>query len=78
MPALMTTTWSQKRTDRLHHVLDHEHGSAFALDPANEVDADLELGRVETGEPFVQQEQLRAGRQRAGEFDALLVDIGEL
>ena len=33
---------------------------------------------LSSGEPFVQQEELRAGRQRAGEFDALLVDIGEL
>src|SRR3984957_2642451 len=67
-----------KRTDRLHHMLDHEDRNALALNLVNEVDADLKLGRVEPSEPFVQEEELRAGRQRAGKFDALLVDIGEL
>ena len=38
----------------------------------------LKLGRVQAGEPFVEQKQLRARRQRAGELDAFLVDIGEL
>ena len=37
-----------------------------------------ELGRVEAGEPFVEQQQLRIERQRARKLEPLLVDVGEL
>jgi hypothetical protein len=32
---------------------------------------------IETGEPFVEQQNLRIGRKRARQLDALLVDIGQ-
>ena len=62
----------------LHDVLDHEDGDALAADLVDQRDADLQLGGIETGEPFVEQEQPGAGGERARELDALLVDVGEL
>ena len=37
-----------------------------------------ELGRVEAGEPFVEQQQVGIERERARELEPLLVDVGEL
>ena len=59
-------------------MLDHEHRNAFALDASNEVDADLEFGGIEAGQPFVEQQELRPGGEGPGQLDALLVNIGEL
>ena len=36
------------------------------------------LGRIEAGEPFVEQQQVRLERERARELEPLLVDVGEL
>ena len=41
----------------LHDVLDHEDRDALAADLVDQRDADLRLGGIEAGEPFVEQEQ---------------------
>ena len=48
------------------------------LDLADQLDADLQFRRIQAGQPFVEQQQFRACRQRTSELDALLVDIGQL
>ena len=45
---------------------------------SDELNADLELGGIETGEPFIEQQQLRSGRQSARQLDPLLIDVGQL
>ena len=47
---------------------------ADLLDQRN---AGPKLGGIETGEPLVEQQRLRVGRERAGELDPFLIDIGE-
>ena len=59
-------------------MLDHDDGDALAADLVDQLDADLQFGRIETGEPFVEQQQLRPGRQRARQLDPLLIDVGQL
>ena len=61
----------------MHHVLDNDDGAAFDPQLLDQGDAGLELGRIEPGQPFVEQQYLGVGRQRAGEFDPLLIDIGQ-
>ena len=40
-------------------------------------DALLQFGRIEAGQPFVEQQQVGLQRQRAGQLQPLLVDVGE-
>ena len=37
----------------------------------------LKLGRIEAGEPLVEQQDFRIGSERAGKLHALLVDVGQ-
>ena len=48
------------------------------LQRADQLDADHQFGRIEPGEPFVEQQQPRLQRQRARELEPLAVDIGEV
>ena len=59
-------------------MLDHDDGDAVLADLADQLDPDLQFGRVEAGKPFVEQQQVRMGGERARKLDPLLVDIGEL
>ena len=45
---------------------------------AEQRDALLQLGRIEAGEPLVEQQQVGSERQRARKLEPLLVDVGEL
>ena len=44
---------------------------------AHQGDAGFELGRVEAGQPLVEQQQIGRAGQRAGELDALQVEVGQ-
>jgi len=45
--------------DRVHDVLDDDDGAALGAQLLDERNADLELGRIEAGEPFVEQKDFR-------------------
>ena len=64
--------------DGFHDVLDHDDGDAVATDQADQVDAGLQLGGIEAGEPLVEQQQLRMAGERARKLEPLLVDVGQL
>ena len=59
-------------------MLDHDDGDAAAAQLRDQGDADLELAGIEAGEPFVEQKEARLQRQRAREFEPLLIDLGEV
>ena len=59
-----------EREDDLHDVFDDDDGDAALLDLAHEVDGEAHFGRGEAGQRLVEQQQLRLGGQRAGDFQA--------
>ncbi len=61
----------------MHDMLDDNDGAAFRAQPLDQCDTDLELGRIEAGEPFVEQQDFRIGGERPCQLHALLVDIGQ-
>jgi hypothetical protein len=63
--------------DRVHDVLDDDDGAAFGTKLLDQGDTGAQLGRVEAGEPFIEQQHLGIGRQRSRQLQPLLVDIGE-
>ena len=67
-----------KRANRFHDMFNHDDGNALATDPADQLDSGLQFDRIEAGKPFVEQQELRMGRDRASQLRALLVDIGQL
>src|SRR5918994_6670407 len=67
-----------ERADGVHHVLDQQDGDALPAQASDQADALFQLGRVEAGQPFVEQQQFGIEGERAGKLQALLVDIGEL
>src|SRR4029453_10501174 len=67
-----------KRADGIHDVLDQQDGDALPAQATDQGDALLQLGRIEAGQPFVEQQQFGIERKRAGKLQALLVDVGEL
>ncbi len=62
---------------RLHDVLDHHDGDAAVADGADHRHDVADLGRVEPGQHLVEQQQLRLGRERAGELEPLAGRDGE-
>ena len=56
---------------RLHDVLDHHNGDATVGDGADGRHHGGELGWIEPGQDFVEQQEARFRRQRAGEFQPL-------
>ena len=55
---------------RLHDVLDHDDGDAARRQRADDRHDVADFGRVEPGQHFVEQQELRLGRQRPREFEA--------
>ena len=51
---------------------------AALADAADDLDHALDLGRIEAGEHLVEQQQARAGAERARELEPLLAGGGEL
>jgi hypothetical protein len=47
-----------ERADGVHDVLDHQDGHAVLGERMHQGDAGLELGRVEVGQPLVEQQQV--------------------
>ena len=67
-----------KRANGVHHMLDDDDGQTFLAQHLHQRDADLQFGWIEAGEPLVEQQNDRRKRERAGQLEPLLVDIGEL
>src|SRR6516165_11738828 len=61
----------RKAHDRLHHVLDEDDGGAAVPDRANERQHLGNFGRIESGEHFIEQEEPRLDRKRAGKLEPL-------
>ena len=55
----------------LHHVLDHQHRHARLRNAAHHRHHLADLLRVQPGQHLVEQQQLRLGRQRPGQFQPL-------
>ncbi|MEY9676231.1 hypothetical protein ABIE93_006165 [Bradyrhizobium elkanii] len=62
-----------QRHHDLHDVLDHQHGDAGGAHLAHQLDAGLCLDRRQSGEDFVEQQQLRLGGERAGDLEPALL-----
>ena len=67
-----------KRANRRHDVLHQNDADAFAGQTPHHRNAFDEFGGIETGQPFIEQEDTRIGRPGPRKFCALLIDIGEL
>ena len=67
-----------KRSNGIHHMLDHEDGNALAMQRMDEGDAFLQLGRIETGQPFVFEIMVSSSQQErlALNFAQSLTRIG--
>ena len=62
---------------RLHDMLDHQDGDAAVAEGPDHRHDVANLGRIEPGHHFVEQQQLRLGRQRAGELQPLAPRDGQ-
>ena len=60
-----------KAHHRLHHVLDHHDGDAAGAQRADDRHHVVDFGGIETGQHFVEQEQLRPGGERTRKLEAL-------
>ena len=83
-PRAITSPWCsthdvlRQRHHRAHHVLDQQDGEALArLQVAEHLDHLVALGRPQAGHHLVEQQQLRARRERARDFQPLAVGQGE-
>ena len=50
-------------------MLDHQERHAARIEPVDQVDHLRDLGRVEASHDFVEQDQFRLERERAGDFE---------
>ena len=62
---------------RLHHVLDHHDGDAAVAQASDHRHDVADLGRVQSGQHLVEQQELRLGRQRTREFQPLAAGDGQ-
>src|SRR5713101_260909 len=62
-----------ERHDRPHVVLDEQHGHSARADGADEPDHGVDLGRVEPGHDFVEQQQSRLRGERASQLEPLAI-----
>src|SRR5919204_5510067 len=63
--------------DDAHHVLDEDDRDAGRMNRSNHVKRLVNLDGVEPGHHFVEQQEPRSGRERAGDLQALAVGDGE-
>ncbi len=61
--------------DQRHVMLDQQHGCALRVDLLNDGGEFFGLLGIETGGGLIEQQQLRLGGQRAGEFEQTLLAI---
>src|SRR6266436_2908532 len=66
-----------ERHDRPHVVLDEQHGHSARADGADEPDHGVDLGRVEPGHDFVEQQQSRLRGERARQLEPLTISERE-
>jgi len=72
LPFTSATDPRTHAANRAQVVLDHHDRGPVAAYRAHELEGLVRLGRVETGEHFVEQQHLGPGRQRARDFEPLL------
>ena len=60
-----------ERHHRLHDMLDHQNGDAAPAEVANDRNDVADLGRVESGQHLVEQQQLRLGGERTRKLETL-------
>ena len=59
-------------------MLDHDHGDAALPYAPDQLDSLPHLGLIQPRQPFIEEQQRRIGREGAGQFNALLIDVGQL
>src|SRR6056297_895944 len=63
----------------IHMMLDHPDGDIkLSVNPANQTNQLVNIGRVEAGSRFVKQQKLRMNRQGTGNLEFTLGPVGKI